>query len=873
MQIEETMYLLPKLKSFITLTATIAILPMSSFAAGTVILKCDFEGPYYSPKPGDTIQQGCHNNYKWGKKDMNVVIDRSQNSSNASQRFDIRGISSGGIQFFVPGVKLNRDYYYKVTFKAKGSLEGTLGTCIRKIGKPWKTYIPGKSYELESDWKTYSFTGKAPTDLDRDIALTFGTGSLGQFWIDDIKIERFKEAPDDIKINTNPLVKGNIFPRTSFEGNVDYFWTSGIYAGPDGEWEDPQNYRAPEGKFGQFAMAIPSPKTEGTVFCRSFWLPVSSGSPYTFSVYLKSSKKKSPVKINVLSRNANKALAAKKCTLTNQWQRISLTTKPIPATTTDVYINITSTVGNGTIFVDGAQFESGTAATPYSPAYPYELYAGASGFKSNIFAWQEDLKINIRAASAQNSPSLQTLKTRIKVTAFPNHAVMDKVINLPVNKDYPLVISTKLNGLFRIKLSAVDTKSAAPQEILAAKLPLPRKTGKESAFGTHITIRPFFIDYAKKIGMKWTRLHDASFITKWRKAEPKPGKYQYFDKQINAVLDAGINILGLPDYPPVWAKQTDDSKNVINVKAFSKLCTKLAEHYRGRIDYWEVWNEPYIKYFFPGSPEQYAEVLSAGADALRAGNPQAKILGYCTEINDIEYAEKIPPAMRKKIDILSFHCYFQNLTGGGTSSFTKEVNAYLKFLRPFVPSEIWNTEGAYKKLGTNSFYSFMPASSGKINEKAAAFCARVWVEQLKGGINKLFIYTLHQSDTIMYYGGYKKLIGFDRSVTPAAAATATTAWCIDGLKNIPMEKYPGIVQGLFTNEKRCCWIVFDDSGVPGQKILHLNKIPPAIKLIDVMGNSPISDDRKLKIGIMPIFAISKKLSPAQLTKYCQDALE
>jgi len=853
---------------------TIAVIAMIGSAQaevpGKTVFTCTFEGPYYRGGGNDEIQKGCRNNYEWGKKEMTVKIDRPADGHGASQLFDIRSISSGAMQYFVTGFAIRRGYYYTVSFRAKGEMDGSASVQVRKIAKPWNTYISGLSFTPEKAWRTYSFTGKAPTDVDGDIAVTFGSGTPGQLWIDDIRIEEFQEAPDSVNINRNPLVKGNLLPRSSFEGKVDYLWTSGIYAGADGEWEDPQVYRAEGGYCGQYAMAIPAATTEGTVFCRSFWVPVAAGSPYTFSIYLKGSRPKAVVDVQINARQGGGRLGGGRLTLSDHWQRYSFTSMPIPADVSDVYISFTAPARNGTVFADAAQLEAGSAATDFKPAFPYELYADTAGFRSNISTWGEPLKVNLRAAAAIKNGSRKTLPVRLSVMAFPAHQVMERTLELPLGSEFPLEIDTALNGLFRVRLTPLDPALAAPQEILLARLPPPRSTGRDSSFGTHITVRPFFIDYARRIGMKWTRFHDSTIITKWKGAEPKPGDYRFYDKQVDAVIAAGINILGLPDYPPEWAKK-NNAANVIDLDAYRNLCRRLAEHYKGRIDYWEVWNEPYIKYFYSGTPKQYGQVLAVGADAFRAGNSAAQVLGFCTEINDIGYAEQIPAADRQKIDILSFHCYFQNLTGGGKGGFRQEVDAYLDFLKPVKPREIWNTEGANRELGANSFYSFMPAIPENLNEQAAAFGARVWVEQRKGGIDKLFLYTLHQSDTITYYGGYKKLIGFDRSVTPAAAATATAAWCIDGLKCLPLKQRHGIVQGLFADGKRSCWVVFDDNSVTGRCMFNTDKLPAGTRVIDVMGNPPTKS--QLEIGIMPYFVLSENIAPEMLAEQCGKAIE
>jgi len=100
----------------------------------------------------------------------------------------------------------------------------------------------------------------------------------------------------------------------------------------------------------------------------------------------------------------------------------------------------------------------------------------------------------------------------------------------------------------------------------------------------------------------------------------------------------------------------------------------------------------------------------------------------------------------------------------------------------------------------NGFYTHLSRANPYTNERATAFGSRVWVEHAKVGVSKFFPYQMHNVDTLMYYGGYQSLlIQYDRTPTPAAVATAVTAYSIDGLK-LPAVSAgrgpgPGVVRG------------------------------------------------------------------------------
>ncbi|MEI6500341.1 MAG: hypothetical protein WCP21_04855 [Armatimonadota bacterium] len=70
----------------------------------------------------------------------------------------------------------------------------------------------------------------------------------------------------------------------------------------------------------------------------------------------------------------------------------------------------------------------------------------------------------------------------------------------------------------------------------------------------------------------------------------------------------------------------------------------------------------------------------------------------------------------------------------------------------------------------------MSLATPQTNARAAAFASRVWLEHARAGVSKFFVYTMHNVDTMSYYGSYQSLlIQYDRTPTPAAASTAVTA--------------------------------------------------------------------------------------------------
>ncbi|MCD6361348.1 MAG: hypothetical protein J7M38_10850 [Armatimonadetes bacterium] len=84
---------------------------------GSVVARCDFDGPYDSNSRGDAIHAGCINNYSWGRKKMSLSRDENGHVG-AAQRIEVRGISSGALQFFAlaNAFSVHEGRFYRVSW-------------------------------------------------------------------------------------------------------------------------------------------------------------------------------------------------------------------------------------------------------------------------------------------------------------------------------------------------------------------------------------------------------------------------------------------------------------------------------------------------------------------------------------------------------------------------------------------------------------------------------------------------------------------------------------------------------------------------------------------------------------------------------------
>ena len=85
----------------------------------------------------------------------------------------------------------------------------------------------------------------------------------------------------------------------------------------------------------------------------------------------------------------------------------------------------------------------------------------------------------------------------------------------------------------------------------------------------------------------------------------------------------------------------------------------LANRYRGRVEAWEIWNEPNHPNYFAGhDPVAYAALVKAAYPAVKAADPSALVVAGSTSYNDVGWlGQAYAAGMGGHFDVLSTHAY------------------------------------------------------------------------------------------------------------------------------------------------------------------------------------------------------------------------
>lgn len=90
---------------------------------------------------------------------------------------------------------------------------------------------------------------------------------------------------------------------------------------------------------------------------------------------------------------------------------------------------------------------------------------------------------------------------------------------------------------------------------------------------------------------------------------------------------------------------------------YLKIIVPIAEKYRGKIAYWEIWNESDIQQFWRGTPEEFMAFYAKVAPAIKKADPHARIVTTLSGFNEKFLDLMIDSHFEKNADLLGFHPY------------------------------------------------------------------------------------------------------------------------------------------------------------------------------------------------------------------------
>ena len=291
------------------------------------------------------------------------------------------------------------------------------------------------------------------------------------------------------------------------------------------------------------------------------------------------------------------------------------------------------------------------------------------------------------------------------------------------------------------------------------------------------TFDPFpIIPLLGKSGVKHARCQ-----TGWIKCEKTPGVYEFdwLDAIVDALLDEGIQpwfsvSFGNPLYTPnqkyaaLWEQYTEARKMEIHghargyvaevpllhgeaaMAAFLRYAAALATHFKGRVQVYEIWNEPEHFWHCDGVDyaakdgavalaQNYTELVRRTGAVIRQADPEARIAANSCGIGNSYINELGYCGLGNYIDIYTYH-YYGNTPEALLAANLAQLRACLEV--PGKQLTIWQGESG-RASGNNR----LPSCPSQYNQ--AKYLVRRLVSDAGQGIPMSSIFTA--SDLKGYY--------------------------------------------------------------------------------------------------------------------------
>lgn len=355
----------------------------------------------------------------------------------------------------------------------------------------------------------------------------------------------------------------------------------------------------------------------------------------------------------------------------------------------------------------------------------------------------------------------------------------------------------------------------------------------------------------------------------WDFVETEKGVYsvpEVVDNSVNNALEKGVKTVLVLAYGNLLydggaAPYTDAGR-----AAFAKYAKAVAEHFKGRVDTYEVWNEWDGGFGNPNgeSAEVYAKLLKETYTALKSVDENIKVIAGATHTDGYTWFQELFEAEGfKYCDVISYHpyCYPQNpdtkdYKGNVEDNYTKNLNLLKEY---GVSKEIWITEYGWHTS----------TAEGNVTERQQAeYLVRSYVTAKAYGVDKMFWYDFQndgvdRTDRENEFGIIKchNDVNVTYAAKPAYAALSAMTGILADAEFV--KEYRPIPAARFYHFKRRNDnkdVVIAYNSINGPLALNLHGETGRMACYDMYGNICLNDS----ISDEPIYLVGENFNPQEI---------
>ncbi|MBI2841771.1 MAG: discoidin domain-containing protein [Armatimonadetes bacterium] len=179
------------------------------------------------------------------------------------------------------------------------------------------------------------------------------------------------------------------------------------------------------------------------------------------------------------------------------------------------------------------------------------------------------------------------------------------------------------------------------------------------------------------LGVKWLKVGYFMDRTNWFHVERTKGQYRVdpvTDAAITDAVENGIEVIltlcyGNPlyqDYPGYkglqkgfWEMPYNEPLHASEaIEGYGKYCRFMVDHFRGRVHYFEIWNNPDGEFSLESDPKPYLQTVITATKRIKETNPQAKIVLGGMSLMKLEFFRAcFEGGLAPLVDVIAWHPY------------------------------------------------------------------------------------------------------------------------------------------------------------------------------------------------------------------------
>ncbi len=720
--------------------------------------------------------------------------------------------------------------FYRLTLTARSMSEIPIQIGVRDRGQPYEFHW-SQSVALSASWRDFAHDFRAEK-IDSDIGFWINTSSEGSVDLMRLKLVSLSRDDyiDELKARYPNGGPKNLLRTSSFPLGLQQGWTLGrdnsdgddVVLSPDTDAIGPS---------GQPALKIAADE-KTVIWGAPFSVPLAF-QPHTASIHTKGS---GDVTLTVFREGQH--IAANRVTATDGWQRLSV--KFDPALMAQSYT--LRIEGTETYWIDAVQVSPGDEPIGFQPQMASEVHLAIqpSDASAALVQFEDETPLvhllavgdaaddGLRArvlnvyGDQRDLGRFESRPTRaIQVGAFGNYHVVPTAtpLDYAVFPDWPF-------GPHRIEAWVEDNdgnRISPYNEIVINRLPRPKYWGKDapdSPFGVHTLSTTRHNLMAKAVGANWTRLHDAGLTyLGWYHLEQEQGEWTFHDKEINRYRRDHIKILGELGTAPEWASYHpgknhngyfDRYYQPRRMEDYANYVRTVTERYKGVIDAYDVWNEPWIwawwgvgfdetkgdraGYITSENPQaDFTRLMQTAFETAKSVDPGITILGFNSTSspgwgNSMGGAEWTKGVLDSGgLDYCAAICYHEYIGGKPgypgdviTTGFETATGAIREKLGE-LPKPVWMTEGSAGRdtIGPGFYNHTLPYENPEDVVETSDRLARYVMRLLAQGCSRMFLYSMHAQSFLGAGQSWSVIVTPEGQLHPSGVAHGIAAWHLE----------------------------------------------------------------------------------------------